>query len=311
MRRRLPPLSTLLAFEAVAELGSFSRAGEALALTHSAVSHQIKQLEDHVGVRLLQRLPRKVLLTPEGALYLAEVQTALKLLEAADASIRQYSMARPLRISVLSSFAGNFLIPELSAFMEQHASVRVEIDATAGIENDESANVDVFIRYGKGEWPAFESVKLMDVELFPVCSPAYLAKQGPVAQVSDLSRLVLLRHTKEPWDSWLDAAEPALGGSASAILPAGPMYTDARLMLDAACDGQGVALARSVLADADLRGGRLVKLFDFHVASSQGYYAFFRVGALSRPSIKLFVDWLIEVCKRLQRCGSDLRSREG
>lgn len=260
---------------------------------------------------MLQRLPRRVLLTPEGALYLTEVQAALKLLEAAEASIRRYSTARPLRISVLSSFAGNFLIPELSTFMEQHASIRVEIDATAGTENDESTDVDVFIRYGKGDWPGFESVKLMDVELFPVCSPAYLAKHVPIARVSDLSRLVLLRHTKEPWDCWLDAAEPALGGCASAILPAGPVYTDARLMLDAACDGQGVALARSVLADADLRSGRLVKLFHLHVASSQAYYAFFRVGALSRPPIGHFVDWLIEVCKRLKGRGSVLRSSAG
>jgi LysR family glycine cleavage system transcriptional activator len=296
MRKRLPPLPTLLAFEAVAELGSFSKAGESLALTHSAVSHQIRQLEEHLGLRLLNRLPSGVALTREGEIYLAEVKAALKLLEAAQVNVKQSVLERPLRISVLPSFASSMVVPELLSFLEQNPSIKVEIDARAGLENDENANVDVFIRYGKGEWPHYESLRLADVELFPVCSPDYVKRHGPFEKLEDLSRVVLLRHTMEPWQGWLKA----IGADAEArIIPAGPLYTDAKLMLMAACDGQGVALARNVLAEPDLRAGRLVRLFEYRVPSSQGYYAYFRPGATSQPSIRLFLDWLMEVCKRL------------
>lgn len=296
MRKRLPQLSTLLAFEAVADLGSFTKAGESLALTHSAVSHQIRQLEEHVGVRLLHRLASGVVLTPEGSVYLAEVKAALKLLENADSLLKESVEGRPLRISVLPSFAGSMVVPELLGFLEQNPSIKIEIDARAGLENDENSKVDVFIRYGKGEWPHYDSVRLADVELFPVCSPAYLEKHGPIENLSDLSRVVLLRHTMEPWDGWLKAVGAE---NEVAILPAGPLYTDARLMLHAACDGQGVALARNVLAEADIRAGRLVRLFEYRVPSLQGYYAYFRPGAKSQPAIRLFLDWLVDVCKRL------------
>ncbi len=296
MRKRLPPLSCLLAFEAVADLGSFSKAGESLALTHSAVSHQIRQLEEHLGLRLLRRQPSGVVLTPEGAVYLADVKAALKLLETAQQTLRQSVEARPLRISVLPSFASSMVVPELLSFLEQNPQIKIEIDARPGLENDEHSNVDVFVRYGKGEWPNYESIRLADVELFPVCSPGYLAKHGPVERLSDLARVVLLRHTMEPWEGWLRAV--GAEGEAS-MIAAGPLYTDARLMLNAACDGQGVALARSVLAEGDLRTGRLVRLFRYHVPSSQGYYAYFRPGATAQPSVRLFLDWLAETCKRL------------
>lgn len=296
MRKRLPPLPTLLAFEAVAELGSFSKAGESLSLTHSAVSHQIRQLEEHLGLRLLHRLPSGVSLTREGEIYLGEVKTALRLLETAQQVVKQSVLDRPLRISVLPSFAGSMVIPELLSFLQQNPMTKVEIDARQGVENDENANVDVFIRYGKGEWPHYESIRLADVELFPVCSPAYLAAHGPIEKLGDLSRVVLLRHTMEPWEGWLKSIDPE---SQVRIIPAGPLYTDAQLMLMAACDGHGVALARNVLAEADLRGGRLVRLFEYRVPSSQGYYAYFRPGADTNPSLRQFLDWLVEVCQRL------------
>jgi LysR family glycine cleavage system transcriptional activator len=138
----------------------------------------------------------------------------------------------------------------------------------------------------------------MDVQLFPVCSPSYLAKFGPFSDISDLARVVLLRHTMEPWDGWLGAV--GQGQAGKSIIPAGPLYTDARLMLQAACDGHGVALARDVLAEKDISAGRLVRLFELHVQSEQGYYAFFRPGSMSRPAISMFVDWLVETCCRLQ-----------
>jgi len=299
MRRKLPPLNSLIALESVADTGSFTRAGDALALTHSAVSHQIKQLEDHLGVRLLERLPRRVVLTTEGAIYLAAVKQGLNQLEGAELALKDHLGTRPLRISVLSSFAGNLLVPELMSFMSRHPNVRVEIDATAGIEHDENADIDVFIRYGKGDWPGFVAVQLLPVSLFPVCCPDYLSAYGPFDNVSDLSRAVLLRHTREPWEAWLRAAVPTDGGILDTVIPAGPVYTDARLMLDAACDGQGVALARSPLAANDLREGRLVRLCNVEVVSQDAYHAYFRPSAHKQQSLQLFIDWLVRTCQRV------------
>lgn len=296
MRKRLPPLPTLLAFEAVADLGSFTKAAESLMLTHSAVSHQLRQLEDHLGIRLLHRLPTGVQLTPEGAVYLGQIKEALKQLENAGLLLRQAMEGRPLRISVLPSFASSMVVPDLLAFLQQNPSIKIEIDARAGLENEDNHNVDVFIRYGNGSWPNYESVRLVDVELFPVCSPDYLEKHGPINRLSDLSRIVLLRHTEVRWEEWLDAV--GAEGEA-AIFAAGPLYTDARLMLEASCDGQGVALARNVLVEQDLRNRRLVRLFEYRVTSSQGYYAYFRPGAKSQASIRLFLDWLVDVCRRV------------
>lgn len=300
MRKRLPPLNSLIAFEAVSEFESFSRAAEALALTHSAVSHQIKQLEEHLGVRLLERLPRKVILTEEGGVYLREVKAALGQLEGAEGIVRKSAMERPLRISVLPSFAGNLLIPEMLPFLQCNPHIRVEIDATAGRENEEHNDIDVFIRYGSGDWPGFEAIRLLTVRLFPVCSPSYVAKHGPFSEPRDLARAVLLRHTREPWNFWLDAASERLG-TAAAVIPAGPLFSDARLMLDAACDGHGVALARSVLAAAELRDGKLVRACSFEVESPLAYHAYVRPGARSRPSTQVFIDWLASTCSLLDK----------
>jgi LysR family glycine cleavage system transcriptional activator len=298
MRKRLPPLNSLVAFEAVSDLGSFSKAGESLSVTHSAVSHQIKQLEEHLGVRLFERLPRKVVLTAEGTVYLREVRAALSQLEGAEHVLREHSASRPLRISVLPSFAGNLLIPEMLPFLQRNPHIRVEIDATAGIENEESADIDVFIRFGGGDWAGFESVRLLAVRLFPVCSRAYLDKHGPFDAPVDLTRAVLLRHTHEPWDAWLDAAFAGAGGGIP-VIPAGPLFSDARLMLDAACDGHGVALARSVLAAADLRDGKLLPVCNFEVESPRAYHAYLRPSARARPSTQAFVEWLLATCSRL------------
>ncbi|KWT95801.1 MULTISPECIES: LysR substrate-binding domain-containing protein [unclassified Variovorax] len=302
MRKRLRHLSTLVAFEAVADLGSFTKAGDALCLTHSAISHQIRQLEEHVGIRLLQRLPSGVTVTAEGAAYLAEVRAALKLLEDAEAALRRQAATRALRISVLPSFAGSAVVPELLSFLEQNPTVRVEIDARPNLEDDDNSDIDVFIRYGKGDWSGFESTRLMDVELYPVCSPSYLEKHGTLTRINDLSRVVMLRHTMEPWEAWLRAVSAEAAHTDECfkdIIPAGPLYTDARLMLLAACDGQGVALARDVLAEPDIQAGRLVRLFQVRVASPRGYYAFYRPDAMSRPAARLFIAWLVDTCRRL------------
>ncbi len=300
-RRKLPQLSTLQAFINVAETKSFSKAATALSLTNSAISHQIRQLEEHLGITLLERLSTGVSLTNSGLIYLSEVKESLDRIERAGQLIKSDLKTRPLRISVLPSFAGSLLVPELLSFLELNPDIHIEIDANAGTENDPNNQVDLFIRYGKSVWSNYEHIKLMDVNLFPVCSPSYLEKNGPINQLSDLTRVVLLRHTMEPWQPWLDLAVSELDQITSInIIPTGPLYTDARVMLIAARDGQGVALARDVLVDLDIRENNLVKLLDFTVQSTSSYYAYFKPSVMNRPEFKIFLSWLVGACNQLK-----------
>lgn len=291
MPRKLPPLHTLTAFEMVARFGSFSRAAEELALTHGAISHKIRQLEDYLGLRLFVRLPRNVVLTREGSTFLSEVQSALSTLESASLRATMRRDKRTLRVNVLPPFAGSLLVRKLPEFLDRHPDIDLEIDATARLENRDVADINVFIRYGKGDWPGFENVKLLEVDLYPVCSPTYLQKH-PIYEPADLESATLLRHTMEPWEPWLRAANVEFRRS-----PAGPLFTDARLMLDAAKDAQGVALARSVLAESDVRQGHLVRLFKVAAASPFAYFALFQPGSRTRREIDAFVTWLLEICR--------------
>lgn len=140
----------------------------------------------------------------------------------------------------------------------------------------------------------------MDVYLFPVCSPDYLKRYGPINELKDLSKVVLLRHTMEPWEPWFEANLKDKDSDSSGVLPAGPLYTDARVMQVAARDGQGVALVRDVLVESDLREGKLVRLFKEITPSEKGYYAFYKASATQRPSFKVFLSWLIEICEQLK-----------
>lgn len=300
-RRKLPQLSTLQAFINVAETGSFSKAALALSLTHSAISHQIRQLEEHLGFKLLDRLSTGVTLTGLGEVYFHEVKEALDRIEQVGNLIKNNFKNRPLKISVLPSFAGSLLVPELLSFLEQNPDIHIEIDANSGTEIDPNNQVDLFIRYGKNNWPNYENIKLMDVELFPVCTPSFIEKYGPINQIEDLAKVVLLRHTMEPWEPWFEAL--AAGNKEASniqIIPAGPLYTDAKVMLIAALDGQGVALARDVLVDSDIKQGKLVRLLNFKVQSTQSYFAYYKHEAKGREEFNLFLSWLIGACNQLR-----------
>lgn len=300
-RRKLPQLSTLQAFINVAETGSFSKAALALSLTHSAISHQIKQLEEHLGFKLLDRLSTGVVLTDLGVIYFKEVKEALDRIEQVGALIKTNFKKRPLKISVLPSFAGSLLVPELLSFLEHNPDIHIEIDANSGTENDPNNQVDLFIRYGKNEWPNYERIKLMDVNLYPVCSPSYLEKYGPIIQIEDLAKVVLLRHTMEPWEPWLEAI--SIGESKTSkvkIIPAGPLYSDAKVMLIAALDGQGVALARDVLVDSDIKQDKLIRLLNIKVQSTQSYFAYYKPAAINRSEFNVFLGWLIGACNQLR-----------
>ena len=289
---KLPPLHALAAFEAVARLQSFARAADELCVTHGAVSHRIRLLEDHFGTRLLLRRGGTVTLTTKGTYLLTAVLDALSTLQEAS---ERLSGSRPVvRISAGPSSAHNWLVLLLGSFYRKHPDIDLEISATklskqkqrAGVESGE---VDVAVRYGsQEEWAGLACVKLMDVILFPVCAPVYREALGGLEATADLRRAVLLRLPHEPWQPWFEAAGLTWPEPAS-----GPLFGDASLMLDAAANGQGVALARSVLVERDLAAGRLVRLSEISIPSSRSYYAVCSQASAARPEVACFVQWLI------------------
>ena len=284
--RKLPPLTALTAFEAVARHRSFSKAAAELFLTHSAVSQRVSQLEKHLDVRLLVRTTRAVELTPEGARYLDAVGHALSTL--ADASGRFASTEpKQLRLSVVPVLASKWLISRLRSFHRLHPNVELDIQTSTALANVKSGEVDVALRWGKGDWPGIEKVKLFGDEIFPVCSPRYAEELGEVRSPADLERAVLLRHTLQRWAPWFREAglswpEPAHG----------PIFNDSALMLQAATDGHGVALGRRMLVESSLGEGLLVRLLNVSAFVDEAFYVVFASESLGRPEVAAFVDWI-------------------
>lgn len=293
--KKLPPLHALAAFEAVARLHSFARAADELCVTHGAVSHRIKALEQHFGVRFFARRGGGVTLTTKGTYFLSAVLDALSTLQ--QASNRLADARCVVTISAGPSTAHNWLVSRLGGFYREHPDIDLEVTATklapgkrhASLETGEA---DVIIRYGRKEdWSGFQSAKLMDVELYPVCSPAYLEKMGRMDTPQALRKALLLRLPHEPWKPWFEAAglpwdEPATG----------PLFSDASLILDAVANDQGVALARNVLVDADVASGRLVKLWDVTVPSPRAYFAVWSAPSATRLEVSAFLQWLMASC---------------
>lgn len=232
------------------------------------------------------------MLTTQGTYLLTAVQKALSTLQEASQRLRHSRLI--VTVSAGPSSAHNWLVQRLGSFYQDNPDIDLEIKVTKlaaqkkrlSVENGE---VDIALRYGNiEEWSGLQCVKLMDVELFPVCAPGYRQALGGLATAAELHKALLLRLPHEPWEPWFDAAklnwpEPM----------AGPLFGDASLMLDAAANGQGVALARSVLVDHDLASGRLVRLFDVSLQSSKAYYAVCSPDSGSRPEVRRFIEWLI------------------
>lgn len=256
---KLPPLPALRAFEAAARLSSVSRAAEELFVTHGAVSHQIRTLEEHLGFPLFQRQGRAVVLTPAGEELLQAANGALRQIADSVASLRRRSNPNRLSISVMPSFASRWLTPRIGAFIDAHPSAEVNITATGALTDFSRDGMDLSIRWGPGGYTGVRSELLMDDVLFPVVSPA-LCVGHPLRIPADLAGLPLLRSEGEDWAPWfcaagLDWPEPA----------SGLMLSDSALVLQAALEGRGVALARRSLAASALRAGKLLRPFDIAI----------------------------------------------
>jgi LysR family transcriptional regulator, glycine cleavage system transcriptional activator len=301
--RRLPPLHILATFEAAARHKSFTKAAEELCVTKSAISHRIKLLERHFEAPFFMRQSRSMALTPQGAFFLEAVREALATLQTACSQMPGHER-KVVRVSVRPAFASNWLIDKLGDFHRQHEDIDLEIYASK-ITNLRSVGADVAICYGRrNEWAGFECTKLLTGRLFPVCSPSYRQGLGKISHPKDLLRAVLLRLLRHPWKPWFKAAGVQCTEPTSGVL-----FSDAHLMLNAAVNGQGVALAFDILARNDLKTGKLMRLFDLNFPSDCAYYAIFPEDTPSKRETQLFLDWLVTTCQKESTDASGFQGR--
>jgi LysR family glycine cleavage system transcriptional activator len=290
MTVHLPPMNTLRAFEAAARHLSFTQAAEEIHITQAAVSHQIRTLEDALGVRLFRRLNRAVRLTDEGQEFVSEVRKALSHLSTAVEKLAAPDAGGPLTVSVLPSFASKWLVPRLGRFRQKHPEIDVRISPSMELTDFQRDDVDLVVRYGKGRYEGLHSVRMMTEDIFPVCSPALLSGPGALRRPQDLRHHTLLHDDcYVDWPMWLLVA-----GLEDIDPTQGPSFTDSALVIQAAAEGQGVALARGALAADDLAAGRLVKPFDITIPTEYAYYILSPKATSHHPKIAAFRTWLLE-----------------
>jgi LysR family glycine cleavage system transcriptional activator len=285
MPQRIPPMQALRAFEAAARTGSLTKAAESLALTHGAISHQIKALEASLGVPLVERAGRGIRITADGERLATRLRAALGDIADALREAGERSDPRRLRVSVTPSFAARWLLPRLGRFLSRYQDIDLDVRSSIAVVDFRRDDADAAIRYGFGNWDGVHAEYLMGDVYFPVASPR-LSARLPRAP-ADLARYTLLRADDEWWKPWFDAVgldwpEPSRG----------PIFNDSALLLQAAVEGQGVALARTSLLGNDVRNGLLVRLFDIDVPAPRRYYLVYPPRLARSPKLAAFRAWL-------------------
>jgi LysR family transcriptional regulator, glycine cleavage system transcriptional activator len=296
MKDRLPPLSALRAFEAAARHMSFSKAAEELFVTPAAISHQIHALEADLGVRLFQRLNRSIELTAAARVLLPGLSEGFAAIRASVKRLHTHTDTGSLTVTASPSFAAKWLVLRLHRFQARWREIDVRISATDDVVDLTKGDFDVAIRYGTGNYPGLEVELLFTNEVFPACSPQLLTAGPPLRTPNDLRHHALIHDLtveRDPlvptWPMWLKAA-----GVKDASATGGLSFNNMSLALDAAIAGHGVVLAYSTIAAADLAAGRLVRLFSLALPAQFAYYIVTAPGALERPKVRAFRDWLRE-----------------
>jgi LysR family glycine cleavage system transcriptional activator len=290
MRRSLPPLNALRSFDAAARHQSFTRAAEELCVTQGAVSHQVKALEIQLGLQLFKRARNGLSITDAGRDYLAVVRDVFDRLELATDSLLQRQRSGTITVSTSPDFAAKWLVSRLGRFAEAYPEIDLKLAALMHRVDFAREDVDLAIRHGDGQWPELDAVNLTAEELFPVCSPSLMTSRGGLHNPEDVLRFSLLHlDDRRDWGRWLEAA-----GAPGERLLQGPILNHASMLIDAAIEGQGVALARTMLAASDLTAGRLVRPFQAAIPLRNTYWIVCPKATRALPKIAAFRDRLLD-----------------
>ena len=310
MRPRLPPLNALKAFEAAARHESFTRAAEELCVTQGAVSHQVKALEVELAVKLFNRERQQLIITEAGRDYLTVVRDALDRIAFGTERLLQRQNVGVLTVTTSPDFAAKWLVHRLGHFAEAHAGIDLRVSATLHHVDFAREEVDMAVRHGDGNWPGLDTVQLSSEQLFAVCSPKLLSGRRRLGKPADILKFPLIHlDSRTDWAKWLQAV-----GISDADVTHGPALNRASMVIDAAINGQGVALARTTLAAWDLINGRLVRPFPESLRISKTYWIICPKVTASLPEIVTFRDWLLaeasQDLRQLKKLGWSVKTVE-
>ena len=288
---RLPSLRSIQAFDAVARYGSFTRAADELAVTHGAVSRQVRLLEEQLGTSLFRRTAKGAELTDDGQrLFLATID-AFAALRNGIADLRRRSDDRTITVSLPTSLALKWVVARLPEFREAQPEYSVLLDTNDSLADFQSSMIDAALRFGKGAWKGLYVERLAEEELVAVASPKLIGSRPLPLSASEISKMPLLHDDYNPsWAQWFaSAGAESLGKD----LP-GDRYGDTGVLIAAAIDGQAVVLVRHILAIDDLAAGRLVQISDLRLPIDQALYFVCRMGDQKRSAVQALRNWLRE-----------------
>jgi LysR family transcriptional regulator, glycine cleavage system transcriptional activator len=291
MLRRLPSLNALKAFEAAARHESFTRAAEELFVTQGAVSHQVKALETELGFKLFNRERQGLVITEAGREYLNVVRDAFDRIALGTARVTQQQKSGVLTVSTSPDFAAKWLVHRLGRFSEIHPEIDLRVSATMHHVDFAREDVDMAVRHGTGNatWSGLDGVRLTTEELFPVCSPHLVPTRGRVVKSASVLKLPLLHlDDRQGWARWMEAAKVPQTKALQGLV-----LNRASMVIDAAVNGQGIALARTTLAAWDLINKRLVAPFAESLPLTSAYWIVAPKATAELPKIVTFRKWLL------------------
>lgn len=286
----LPSLSALRTFEAAARHLSFTSAASELHITQSAVSRQIRGLEEVLQLKLFERTPKQLVITEAGRIYLQEIRAALERIQAATLSMRaDRGRGGTLVIATLPAFGMKWLIPRLNSFVTENPDILINLVTKNGPFDLEAERVDAAIHFGHNDWPGAAADHLVGEEVVPVCSPSYAEKNPPPKSPSDLGQHTLLQHGRRPntWRLWFEAA-----GANVANHWSGPSFEHFYMVLQAAVAGLGVALLPRLLVADEIASGRLITVLDRPYRTDDAYYIVYPEAKRDEPKLGRFRTWL-------------------
>ncbi len=292
----LPSLNFLHTFESVARHLSFTNAAKELFVTQAAVSHQIKALEEYLGVKLFYREKRKVFLSEEGQKLLPSVVSGLQGIADSLENIRNYDSEDTIVVGVGSSFSANWLVHLLGAFYQKYPEVNLHLKISNNDPDFSSDGTDMAVVWGKGDWQGLECEKLMVVEFTPVCSPDLLKGSHPLKTPEDLVHYPLLDDPDyDIWQEWLEEA-----GIPERKYKRRAVIRDANVLIHSTLAGHGIALCAVGIVQEYLDTGRLIRPFDHSITGGGFYYLVYPEKALRKPPVRLFKNWLLQEVRKAE-----------
>ena len=289
MPQRLPPLTSLRAFEAAGRRLSFTRAASDLSVTQAAISHQIKGLEAHLGEALFVRMPRRLELTASGKKLLPVVSEAFSNISSTISQLRQDSGNVTLTIRLAPSFAASWLAPRLEDFRRANPEINLALNHSNEPVDFSREEIDLAITYGDGHWPGTVADEVLKLDFFPVCSPHYMTGDYPLTDIQNIRQHTLLHDADyQNWTDWLK-----LAGLHDIDPTSGTVIDDTNVLTQTAINGFGIALGSQDLVAEHLAAGRLVKPFETTLRNDFAYYVVCPRTHLESLSVRAFRTWLI------------------